>query len=137
MVDKLITINRIGGLILLLISVAGIFDTFHSVNQYGWIYEQTTIINENTYTDFVNNYAKLFSTILFLGFGLVFMINGSTLNSSISTTPLDSLKGITFPIGEPEYWFIEHSPADNSIQIGLGEYSIDFPLSVIKKESSE
>lgn len=136
MVDKLTKINLVGGLLFLIASGVGIFDTMKCVSEYGWSYEETVIINGVSSTDFVNNYAKLFSAFLVLSFGIIFIMNGNALSSSFSTTPLGDIQGIIFPNGEPEYWFLEHNPSDDTIHVGLDEYSIDFPLSLMKKEES-
>jgi len=79
--DKLGYLNLICGTLLLLSFGVGVVDVIDKQIEYGWVYDQTVIINNVETVETINLWVSLISLLMLVGMGLVYFLNFLRLSS--------------------------------------------------------
>lgn len=130
---KLARINNIVAGFMFLMVIVSIRATYDNIQKYGWVYTQTTIIDDEVTETTVSAATEIFALLYLTILTGVFLINGRVVGMS-DFKPLadDEVTGITFPKGKPEHWDLEVDPRTGVIDVTLNDFTMSFPLTKIQ-----
>lgn len=133
MVRKMIIVNVIVGILLLIAAVSGARAVMIDIKEHGYEYEETVVVGNKIEIRKVSNTSNVASIILL---GLMFIC--SVLNVMDMREHRYRLvwypgeeTGITFPLGDPEFWRVEGDLENRVVQVWLNDFSIRVPVETI------
>ncbi len=130
---KLTRINYIAAGFMFFMVMTGIRVTYSNIQEYGWEYNQTiTIGNETTMTT-VSASTEVFGMLFLVVLGVILLIDGRALTTGLiydtSLQEGDDVVGIIFPRGDPEDWDLSMDLRTKTVIVALNDKTISFPLS--------